>query len=88
MIFLLITLVKEDRDVTREGKYLSKQTNSEDLGYCFKYTRAVDYKNTFRLHLPFTEGYPYAVVRAHEYLNFLEDAMDWESSLKVIALEQ
>ncbi|NLA89874.1 MAG: hypothetical protein GX844_08415, partial [Alcaligenaceae bacterium] len=83
--------LREDRDVySSEGKYLSKQTNSEDLGYLtrFKYTRAVDYKNTFRLHLPFTEGYPYAVVRAHEYLNFLEDAMDWESSLKVIALEQ
>lgn len=82
-----------DREVySSNGKKLGKQFRSKDLGHSARsdHIAWVNFQEIETIQDPifYPEGYPYGIVRAREYLDFLKDTIKWESSLKVIALEQ
>lgn len=80
-----------DRRVySASGKNLGLQARSKDLGHTVRseHLKSVDFKGQAFMLSPISGHYgtyPYGVVRANDYLKFLENAIDWSSSLKVIS---
>lgn len=86
-------LLLDRRIYSATGKNLGLQSFSKEFG------GTVRKEHVQFAHFPMTTstgsildssqgGYPYGIVRAQEYLDFLANATDWNSSLKTISQQQ
>ena len=86
-------LLLDRRIYSATGENLGLQSRSKDFGGRIRedhvdFVRFPSVTGTGALLDSTQGGYPYGIVRAQEYLDFLKDAMGWNSSLKVISQQQ
>ncbi|HZJ98128.1 MAG TPA: hypothetical protein VFD12_09895, partial [Oligella sp.] len=86
-------LITDRRVYSASGQLLGLQSFSKTLGGTIRKEHAefVDFPiatGTGSLLDSTQEGYPYGIVRAQEYLDFLNESTKWNSSLKTISQQQ
>lgn len=86
-------LLLDRRIYSSTGKNLGLQSQSKQLGAKVReeHIQSVDFpltSGTTSLLDNYQDGYPYGVVRAREYLDFLYSSIEWNSSLKTISQPQ
>ncbi len=86
-------LITDRRVYSASGQLLGLQSFSKTLGGAIRKEHAefIDFPiatGTGSLLDSTQEGYPYGIVNAKEYLDFLDESIKWNSSLKTISQQQ